>query len=204
MIKCHEHHTSFIRSKGSKRSTQIKWVCKNYLLYNLHGCVSPIISENDLNQIIFLIIKSIKIDEEKIINDLKKYYQKSINKFDITEIRKRQNKLIEMFLNNLITENNYQTINTKYNNEILKINNFEKEINNVINYIKNKTYQNNISDFVHLFIDNILVEKLDNCRNNIHLIISLKHLKLTHEFYFKSLDKNARIKNNFFITVCSI
>ena len=202
-IFCTKHNTSFIRSASHKRKNNPTWQCNEYLRHGLKGCQSPIIPEKYLNKIFTNIIESLIIDKEKllnnIINDYKKLLQDNNQETKLKEQLKEQeyykDKLLNMLLKNIINENEFKIKNNKINNEINNIkkdiiNNKSKKYNKKITnnikkiLIEEINIEKNIGKYFNLFINKVLVTKINNNR---------KHIKLEIIFNFNTPNKNIKI-----------
>ena len=206
LIFCKEHEKympGFNRISGKKRSNKTAWSCSEYIAHGLKGCESPIIEESGLIEIFKVILKKFLSNKEEIIVDLLNKYRKfnetkdieiDISKLEekikITQTKK--DKLLELTIENFISDEEFYKRNEKLNNEIEMYN---KEINNLkekkesvstieenMKKIKQTLEQEikveeNVEDLIKLLVDKIYVSKIDNNR---------KHIKL--EIYFKIGD----------------
>lgn len=184
-IICYEHNIPFIRSASGKRKNNPVWQCNNYLRHGLKGCITPRLFEKDLNIIFNKIIKN-KIKKynnlnEEIIND----YKVIINKVElrsnnleekIKKLEIMKEKLLDLLLNKIINESEYIEKNNKIKKELEIISN--NKINNCINLNKIDkeikrllVVENNIKDYFNIFVNKIIVSKINNNRNNIRLRI---------------------------------
>ena len=78
-IFCMEHNTNFQRSHGSKNKNRPTWTCSLYQQFRIDACSSPIISESDLYNIIYIVLKKILPKKNIIAEELFELY-KNINK----------------------------------------------------------------------------------------------------------------------------
>jgi len=197
-IYCKEHMCCFSRSYNSKNKKSVIWACSRYLKYRVIACESPLILEEDL----YIILRNImnkclnnKLEiADKIINlyktiDINNSYDKDIKaiekKIKIVEDKKQlafdlvfngqleRDSLKEQFiildkeLNNLCNSKE-ELINQK---EIIcnNVSNIEKLNKHIMNELK----EGILEDFIRVFVSKIIVEKINNNRNNIKLEIFL-------------------------------
>ncbi len=195
-----EHKPGFNRIAGGKRSNKPAWACSEYIAHGLKGCESPIIEESELIEILKVVLDKFLQNKEEIIEDLLNKYKKfnetkdfklEISKIEdnIKEVQAKKDKLLELTIKNLLSDEEFYKRNEELNKEIVKYNKKiyalkeEKEnittIENSMKQIK-KTLEKeinideNIEDLIKLLVDKIYVSKVDNNR---------KHIKL--EIYFK-------------------
>lgn len=202
-IFCSEHNFNFQRSTGSRRSKKPRWACGYYMRYRLEACESPIIAEMDLDNIFSDIMNKIFENKDSIINEMMSYYsnlklsntyQNEIKKVNnkIDEIKRKKDKILELNINGNISNLEFQERNDEFNEEIAnlkkKITALEKEkdlmsistsnLKNVESAIKKQLdFKTNIQSFVETFVDEIIVSKIDNDRQNIKLDIFLNLIK---------------------------
>ena len=212
-IFCSEHNTTFIRSASCKRKNNPTWQCNEYLRHGIKGCMSPILYEEHLNSIFTDILESFIKDKDKLLNTIINDYAdliKSSNaeknteklKDKIKEQELFKDRLFDMVLKNMITENEFKNRNDKITDEI---NRLKQEIAKLESnkespgYYKNITdkiaelikpnldIKNNIGKYFNLFIDKVFVSKINNDR---------KHIKLDIIFNFKNPDMDIEIDMN--------
>ena len=205
LIFCKEHDgeeymPGFNRISGAKRSNKPAWACSKYITHGLKECVSPIIQETELIEIFKTILSKFLENKEEIIEDLLSKYKKFNQVRDIKndiedlenkikEAKDKKDKLLELTIRNLVTDEEFYKRNEELNKEIQKYNEQIKELKeekeNVtsleesMKQIKNAlekeiNIDENIEDLIKLLVDKIYVSKVDNNR---------KHIKL--EIYFK-------------------
>lgn len=195
-----EHIVGFNRISGKKRSNKPAWACSKYIMSGLKGCESPIIQESELIEIFKVVLNKFLLNKEEIIEDLLNKYKKYnfVEDFD-TEISKlednikivyaKKDKLLELTIKNLLSDEEFHKRNEGLNKEIegynKKIKELKEEKENVTSIEENmkqikKTLEKkikieeNIEDLIKLLVDKIYVSKIDNDR---------KHIKI--EIYFK-------------------
>ena len=211
-----EHMPGFNRISGAKRSNKPAWACSRYITHGLKGCESPIIEEKELIEILKVVLNKFLSNKEEIIANLlekyKKYnkakdIEKEISKIEdkIKETNNKKDKLLELTIQNYISNEEFykrnETLNKEmenYNKQIKSLNEEKENITSLEDNMKQikKTLEKeirieeNIEDLIKLLVDKIYVSKVDNNR---------KHIKL--EVYFKigepitlegNLNKKAR------------
>lgn len=226
-IFCKEHNFNFQRSTGSKRSKYPIWACGYYMKYRLKACQSPIIKEIDLDNIFGNIMNKIFENKDFILNEMVSYYsnlklsntyQREIIKVNnkVDEIKRKKDKILELNINGNITNLEFKERNDAFNEEILNLKNKstilkkEKDLikistsnleNIKFNIKKQLEFKNNIQEFVELFLDEIIVSKIDNDRNNIKLDIFLNLINKNKTItkgskYIKKINESLSIYNS--------
>ena len=181
---CNEHNEIFVRCAGSNRRSNPTWVCKKYKNEGVLICESPIIREKKLDELMKNIINNhIKEYLRDVANEMIKLYNEvliiSNNKLKINlknrleELISHKDKLINLNLSKIISDDDLKNKLTKNELEISKINSelenikddidissnindIEKEIKNILNI------KYNLNVFINLLLDKIIVTKLDN------------------------------------------
>ncbi len=195
-----EHMPGYNRISGSKRSNKPVWACSKYITHGLKECESPILQEAELIEILKNVLDKFLSNKEEIIEDLLNKYKKfEFNKdFDseissvesnINVIQAKKDKLLELTIKNLLSDEEFYKRNEELNKEIEKqqdkIKNIKEEKENLssiednIKQIKDALEKKikideNIEDLIKLLVDKIYVSKVNGDR---------KHIKL--EIYFK-------------------
>lgn len=193
-IICKDHNKYFTRCGSCKRKNNPVWACREYIVGGVMKCESPFIREIELDRLISSLIgKKLSNQKEKIIGNLLQKYLIVFNKnnkeelnsleLKISELGRNREKLIELNLNSIISNNELKVKIDKIDNEIKKINkkikSFEfndngkrlKEIEKQITNILDVKYHLDI--YVNLFIEKIIVIKG-----------TTRH-KMNFEIYFK-------------------
>lgn len=195
-IYCKEHNTNFQRSHGSKGKNRSTWSCGMYLQYRLEACLSPIIAEVDLYNILLSVMNDIVPQNNDIINNMLKLYKN----IDRTNEYDKELDLINNSIK-LVEDKKSMSLDLVYNGDISKENlkvqfeRFEKAIKEltirkqkVIKQIEhiNNNYDNLdkmsslieeqlngglLEEFIRKFVDEIIVSKIDDDRHNIKLDI---------------------------------
>lgn len=212
--KGEEHMPGYNRISGSKRSNKPAWACSKYITYGLKECESPIIQESELIEILKVVLNKFLSNKEEIIEDLlnkyKKYnftkdFETEITNIEsnINIIQAKKDKLLELTIKSLLSDEEFYKRNEELNKEIEKqqekIKELKEEKENLSSIEDNMKQirgtlekeikiDENIEDLIKLLVEKIYVSKVDGDR---------KHIKL--EIYFKigepiTLEGNLRKK----------
>ena len=197
-IFCMEHNTNFQRSHGSKNKNRPTWTCSLYQQFRIDACSSPIISESDLYNIIYIVLKKILPKKNIITEELFELY-KNINKdsqYDIEldyidknikKIEDKKSLALDLVFNGDLKRNElkkqFEMYEVELNNLLRKQDEITKQIkilneknnntNKIVNSIQLDIGSNLLEDFIRKFVDKIIVSKINNDRNNIKLDIFL-------------------------------
>ena len=205
LIFCKEHEyeeymPGFNRISGAKRSNKPAWACSKYITHGLKECESPIIQETELIEIFKSILSKFLENKEEIIEDLLNKYKKFNQVKDIKndvenledkikEAENKKDKLLELAIKNLVTDEEFYERNEKRNKEIKKykeqikelteekenVTSLEESMREIKKVLEKEININeNIEDLIKLLVDKIYVSRVDGNR---------KHIKL--EIYFK-------------------
>jgi len=187
-IICKEHNKSFIRCASSKRKKNPVWLCDNYLRHGLKECNSPRLYEKlldlEFSKIINKIVDVAKLKKE-IINDYTNVIKENENNIDaekiiIEEKLKEKEKLLDLLLKNIVTEEEYIKKNNKIDIEIINLKNKEHINSLYIERIKNRLdalidVKDNIFKYFNTYIDKVYVKKINNDRKHIELKINFNY-----------------------------
>ena len=169
-----------------------------YLKYKLEACVSPIIAEKDMLSILGKIFNAIISNKETIINDMLDIYKnignsnnyqaeiKTIKK-SINNVESKKALALDLVFNNDLTKEQLKEQFIKFDMELKELYNKLKKLQKQVDIVdENNSNLNKISnlvqaeieggcldDFIRKFVDEIIVSKIDNDRNNIKLDIYL-------------------------------
>ena len=202
LIYCAEHEkpVPFHRVRGEKRLKRPTWACYQYIKEGLKSCQSPILVESELYIIMKKIIKDYIDNKSEIISDLLKRYEETnkdkeytnqIKKLenDIDRIKRKKEKLLELVVNEHITNQEFSDKNEELNKQMTEcennirilrvrkndINDFKIQIENLNNQISNElSFEDNIDDYIKIIIDKIMVYKIDGDRKKVKLEIYFK------------------------------
>lgn len=195
-----EHMPGYNRISGNKRSNKPAWACSRYITYGLKECESPIIQESELIEILKVVLNKFLSNKEEIIEDLMNKYRKynftkdfemeiSNIESNINVIQSKKDKLLELTIKNLLSDEEFYKRNEELNKEIEKqqekIKGLKEEKENLSSIEDNMKQikgalekeikiDENIEDLIKLLVDKIYVSKVNGDR---------KHIKL--EIYFK-------------------
>lgn len=196
-IYCKSHNTTFQRSHGSKRKNRPTWSCNMYLKYRLDACVSPIIAETDLYNILKIIMKKIIPNKNEIMRSMIELYNNasSANDYneklkqiecDIQTIEDKKSLAFDLIINGDITKDNLkiqfenfekelQKLKLKKENILKQMEIFKQNDNmdNLSNFIEKELDGASLEDFIRKFVDEIIVSKIGDDRYNIKLDIYL-------------------------------
>ena len=193
-IICKEHNKYFTRCGSCKRRNNPVWACREYIVGGVVKCESAFIREIELDKLMTsLIEEKLSNKNEKIINNLLQNYLIVFNKnnkeklnnleLKISELSRNREKLIELNLNSIISNDELKVRIEKIDNEIKKVHkkmklfefiDNEKRLNEIEKHIGNildVKYHLNI--YINLFIEKILVTK------------GITRHKMNFEIYFK-------------------
>lgn len=208
-IICMEHNKAFIKCANGKRKNNPVWLCNEYLRHGLKGCKTPILKEEKLDEIFVNVISSLIEDKDSIIDSTIKDYISIINEnnplgnletlnVSLYEQEKKHQRLLEMSLKEMITNEEFMIESKKIKEEIKDIKasifNLENEdtedhlnglIANIREYLVLKLkVKENIGLFFDLFIKKVVISKIDGNRS---------HLNLNIFFNFKCENKEIII-----------
>ena len=212
-IFCMEHNTAFIRCASGKRKDNPVWQCNEFLRHGIKKCATPRLYEKHLNEIFSSILEKFIENKDEILDTIVKDYisliKESNNNFDTENLQSKiqeqelfKERLLDMSLRKLISEEEFIEKNKKINEDISKMRkkiiNMESNKESSLYYediilkIKNAIQpkmdiRNNIGKYFNLFIDKVFVSKINNDR---------KHLKLRVIFNFKNSDEEIEINMN--------
>lgn len=200
---CTEHNTTFIRCASGKRKNNPVWQCNEYLRHGIKGCKTPRLYEKHLNQIFTDLLEKFIDNKDlllkKILNDYKKIISESKANIDVEAIDKQikeqtelKDRLLDMSLRRIISEEEFVLKNNKIISEISELKQkkhileaevedvsvVEQKIKKIEKEIKPKLdVENNLNEYFNNFIDKVFVSKINNDRF---------HLKLDVVFNFNN------------------
>jgi len=209
---CKEHNTTFIRNANSKRKENPVWQCNEYLRHGIKGCATPILYEKHLDSIFINLLGKFIDKKEKTLDDVMQDYTNLVKECnsssDIEKLKEKvkeqetyKERLLDMSLRKLLSDEDFKIKNEKISNEInllktqiIKLESnlesplyYQNVINNIKNFISPKLdIENNLHKYFNILVYKVFVSKVDNNR---------KHVKLEVIFNFKS--PNDIIELNF-------
>ena len=211
-IFCMEHNTTFIRCASGKRKNNPVWQCNEFLRHGIKGCLTPRLYEKYIDEIFLPILEELIGDREEIIktiiNEYHNLIKDSSSENDINIIRKKldeqqllKDKLLDMLLEGIISEEDFKKKNSKILEEMISTkkqlvkletsDNLNGNLNNVTkirSFLLSKfNIRNNIGRYFNLFVDKVLVSKVNNDR---------KHIKLQLLFNFNKEKMEMDINYN--------
>lgn len=198
---CKEHNVAFTRSgekKGRKKDYRY-WSCRLYKK-GVEYCDSPLLKEEELDILFKDIIKNFLVNKDVIIESLLKKIKKNstddslIQKLDninksIEELENKKNKLLELVVNNFLTNEEFGKKNNDLNRSLEILNSEKLNIQSSIS--KGDTFESqikvlyealnseldvdtNFAPLMDILIDKVFVSKIDNDRTKINLDIIFK------------------------------
>lgn len=215
-IYCAEHNSVFHRREFRKNKKDITWVCSLYLKNGKTTCDSPNIRESELDSIFKDLIVKLGIDKTKLIKKLMEYYKHleidssldeeiSFYEREINSIYIKKDKLLELSIQNSISNEEFCRRNTIFNERVESItdklkklimvkeqkkgtNDKIKELESILEY---KVDSKKVLDkIISLLLDHIAVSKISNDKNNMELKVFLSYKKSED-------DKDLLLKNNY-------
>lgn len=218
---CAEHNNIFYRRKLSKTSNEIAWWCSQYLEQGKHTCSAPSIRQTEIYFIFDDILNNLSINLIQVIDILFKLYITQKKDLKITEQIKKYNeiykkieikkdKLLDLNITGVLSNNEFKEKNDKYNIQISEIKEKISTITNTKNNFENVTQNKeklkavlteklllNITKerLIELLLNKIIVSTINNNKNIIEL-------KIFFNFSLEFLQKELKIKldssNSFF------
>lgn len=216
-IICGNDGCKYSRMTNKNNKLKPRWACCNYIKYRLNVCKSPIIYECDLDNIFINILKKL-FNLNDIIKTLADYYINCKNNIeydtvisdienDIKKINFKKEKILDLLINNIITNNEYKEKNNNYNNDIsilkkkiyiLKEEKNKKSITpqKLINEVKEKLeYKDILEDFINTFLEKVIVYKNNDDRKDLTLEIymnigNIKNTVIYKTNYLKEFKTN--------------
>ena len=216
-IICGNDGCKYSRMTNKNNKLKPRWACCNYIKYRLNVCKSPIIYECDLDNIFINILKKL-FNLNDIIKTLADYYINCKNNIeydtvisdienDIKKINLKKEKILDLLINNIITNNEYKEKNNNYNNDISilkkKIDILKEEKNKksitpqkLINEVKEKLeYKDILADFINTFLEKVIVYKNNDDRKDLTLEIymnigNIKNTVIYKTNYLKEFKTN--------------
>ena len=152
-IFCGECNALFwLKNRRLKTNNEIitEWYCSEYIRYGKNKCKNIHLSEDMLDKIMLELSKKIKFESHS--NDLD-YAIKSIQSvisdsdmeqeiqkisISITEVKNRQNNILDKFIDGIIDYKTYKDANNRYNNEIYQFEEKLSDLKSKLREVKNK------------------------------------------------------------------
>lgn len=209
-IYCVEHNKTFIRSANGKRKNNPVWHCNEYLRHGIKGCVSPRLFEYHLDELFTNLISTFIENKSKLLTTIISDYvvllkdNNEISKIKniLCEQKNYKSRLIDLALKQIISVEDFYEQNKKITQEIECLQNditklkkehfsadyyeiYTKKLMTELNPQLN--IKNNIGRYFDLFINKVLISKINGNRN---------HIKIEIEFNFKMENKEYEIDFN--------
>ncbi len=187
-IYCKKDHFVYYRRYFRRGKKDVSWVCSNYLENGKKSCSSPKIREEELNQILFSYLSYLSLDFDKVERKLLSHYKVEKSETIKEEaLKKKQERLLELFLDNVITKEEYCFKKEELEKKIKKSKEPKKEEKNRVELqkeIRGKLESKKASFFLlsHL-LDHILVS-YDNNKIVLDIFLFYKK-KITKEYTFQ-------------------
>ena len=200
LIYCKNCGSIYIRTGGSNRVDNPTWCCKKYKKEGVSVCESPIIREEYLDKIFIDLFIDFIGNKKDYLNMIMKEYENVILNYNFNDdkdrinkqiliIEKQKDKLLDLSLKGIIDDSLFKKRNDKFNyditilqnkleklnNSCLGLNELEDKLNKIREIILKKiNIKEQLPNLIRILIDKIEVEKIDNNRKYIKLIIYFK------------------------------
>jgi DNA invertase Pin-like site-specific DNA recombinase len=218
-IICNEHNVSYWHNvfKYDDCEKEI-WQCKKYRKHGKAACSSPAIYTHELNEILRNILHELFSNKTTYMTKIMAVYEKIIDGINydndikqalgkIEQVKKKKEKLLDLSLNDMISNLEFKNRNDEYN---LQIKDFEDQIEkyNKLNLSKynNKDKLIQLKNALDIKVDfskklnedvaNILLERIEvfgGTENKIDLNIVLKSGVEVPSIYVRSDKKDMRL-----------
>jgi len=222
-IYCSQHNVAYWRSLYKYKTIEDKevWQCKVYRKDGKKGCDTPIIYKHELDIIVRNCIKEMFANKEHHLTKLMDLYKKYINdvnhdkdikdlKAKISFVHKKKDKILELNLENRLTNEEFENKNNALNDEIVlieqQIKKYEelndvkfdveeqlKMINNLMN--KNIEFANAdevTDDIVNSFLEKVIITKGIK-DNEVRLNVILKPAISIKAIYRRDIFENMHL-----------
>lgn len=213
-IWCAEHNVLFYRSEYRYKSgNKETWQCKYFKEKGKDVCDSPTLYTTELNEIVKQAYESLVLNKADVIQEMTQSYgeiyktvnvDKEINILNkkINEVLLRKDKILDLNINGVISNEEFKSRNDNFNNEITQIRNNIQELEEQKN--KNKSYEESIKilresiatrinyefdekctqGVIDDILDKIIVYKTDD-KNIVNLKIYFKALNIEEDYEIK-------------------
>ena len=197
-LYCKDCDEIFIRNAGGTRADDPTWACKVYKNDGVKHCASPILRESQLDRIFIDLFTEI-ISQKKnffshVLDEYKNLINKNFNNLDLEELKKQieaidyqKDKLLDLIIEGVIDNSEFKKRNDKltkklnelqskldeYNDSNAEITKLEKKLKTLESCINSKmSVKDNLPYLIRLFIDKIVVEKVNGDRRHVKLNIA--------------------------------
>ena len=117
--------------------------------------------------------------------------------------KEKQNKLLDLVINNYLSEEEFKNKNTTYNNRINELEKekklFQEKENSIEKILEKELLFNDINNYIKEIVDKIVIEKIEHNRKNISLkiyLFSSPNAKKIYTSEFTSVATKTK-KNNY-------
>lgn len=212
IVYCKHHNKKYKRIANNEKSY---WICNEYVTHGLKECKSVRLYESELNKIFRYIYNDVIKNFDDIKNNLFKFYQ-NINcdtdievkrvKKEINNLDLKKESLLELYTDKIITKQEFENRNKKYNNEILYLTNEVKKIESNDSFdVISKLKEINVNDFISdnfdklskLLINKIVVENISNNEKKVvlNIYINILNIKYIWDYYNFTYSKSLYSHN---------
>ena len=208
IIYCKHHNKKYKRIANNGKSY---WICNEYVTHGLKECKSIRLYESELDKIFKYIYNDLIDNFDDIMNNLFNVY-KNINcstdneikrlKKEINNLDLKKESLLELYIDKIITKDEFENRNKKYNNEILYLTNEAKKLeNNDIFAVISGIKKINVNDFINdnfdklskLLINKIVVENIPCNEKKVVLDIYINILNIKYIWDYNNFTYNKQL-----------
>lgn len=208
IIYCKYHNKKYKRIANNGKSY---WICNEYVTHSLKECKSMRLYESELDKIFKYIFNDLINNFDDIKNNLFNVY-KNINcstdielkklKKEINNLDFKKESLLELYMDKIITKDEFESRNKKYNNEISYLNNEINKIeNNDIYSVISRIRKINVNDFINdnfdklskLLINKIVVENISYNEKKVVLDIYINILNIKYIWDYNNFIYNKQL-----------
>ena len=208
IIYCKHHNKKYKRIANNGKSY---WICNEYVTHGLKECKSIRLYESELDKIFKYIYNDLINNFDDIMNNLFNVY-KNINcstdneikrlKKEINNLDLKKESLLELYIDKIITKDEFENRNKKYNNEILYLTNEAKKLeNNDIFAVISGIKKINVNDFINdnfdklskLLINKIVVENIPCNEKKVVLDIYINILNIKYIWDYNNFTYNKQL-----------
>ena len=208
IIYCKCHNKKYKRIANNGKSY---WICNEYVTHGLKECKSIRLYESELDKIFKYIFDDLINNFNEIKNNLFSIY-KNINcstdiekkklEKEINNLELKKESLLEFYIDKIITKDEFEKRNKKYNDEILYLTNEMKKLkeNDILEVIS-KIKKLNVNDFINdnfdklskLLINKIVVENIPCNEKKVVLDIYINILNIKYIWDYNNFTYNKQL-----------
>ena len=208
IIYCKHHNKKYKRIANNGKSY---WICNEYVTHGLKECKSMRLYESELDKIFKYIYNDLINNFDDIKNNLFNVY-KNINcstdveikrlKKEMESLENKKESLLELYIDKIITKDEFENRNKKYNNEIVYLTNESKKLeNNDIFAVISRIKKINVNDFINdnfdklskLLINKIVVENISYNEKKVVLDIYINILNIKYIWDYNNFTYNKQL-----------